>query len=154
MLFRSTGEHRWNPDTRETADHSIPYVVAATLMDGTVTPRSFNHARLWHPELRALIHKIEVVENEAFTQAYIKHPVEHRTRVTVLTQNGEKLSGEVGGDENDLSKPKSDAMINEKFRTLCEDSLGVKQSRAILDSLWALDGMTDVSAIPPAFVIA
>ena len=64
-----TGEHRWNPDSRETADHSIPYVVAATLMDGTVTPRSFNDAHLWNPELRALMQKIEVVENEEFTQS-------------------------------------------------------------------------------------
>jgi chromatin segregation and condensation protein Rec8/ScpA/Scc1 (kleisin family) len=28
-----TGEQRWNPQNRETADHSIPYVVAATLME-------------------------------------------------------------------------------------------------------------------------
>ena len=32
----ATGEHHWHPDNRETADHSIPYVVAATLLDGTV----------------------------------------------------------------------------------------------------------------------
>ena len=31
-----TGDHRWHPDTREGADHSIPYVTAAALMDGTV----------------------------------------------------------------------------------------------------------------------
>ena len=69
-----TGEHRWNPDSRETADHSIPYVVAATLMDGTVTLRSFNDAHLWNPELRALMQKIEVVENEEFTKAYERLP--------------------------------------------------------------------------------
>ena len=70
MLFRS----------RETADHSIPYVVAATLMDGTVTPRSFNDQHLWNPELRALIHKIEVVPNAEFSKAYVKLPVEHREK--------------------------------------------------------------------------
>src|SRR6185436_15221551 len=50
-----TGEHHWNPGSRETADHSIPYVVAATLMEGTVTPRQFNDAHLWNPQLRALL---------------------------------------------------------------------------------------------------
>jgi 2-methylcitrate dehydratase len=149
-----TGEHRWNPDTRETADHSIPYVVAATLMDGTITPRSFNDMNLWNPELRALIHKIEVVANDEFSKAYVRHPVEHRTRVTVLTNNGEKRVGEAGGDENDLNMPKSDSMIESKFRSLCEDSLGVKQVRATLDLLWRLDTMENVSAIPPALVIA
>ena len=37
----ATGEQLWNPRTRETADHSIPYVVAVTLMDGKVTPHKY-----------------------------------------------------------------------------------------------------------------
>ena len=149
-----TGEHRWNPDTRETADHSIPYVVAATLMDGTVTPRSFNDAHLWNPALRALIHKIEVVENEEYTRAYIKLPVEHHTRVTVTMANGEKLVGKAGGAKDELSAPKTDREIEDKFRMLCEEPLGVKQCDALLAQLWKLEEMKDVSAIPPGFVIA
>jgi 2-methylcitrate dehydratase len=148
-----SGEHRWNPDCRETADHSIPYVVAATLMDGTVTPRSFNDAHLWNSELRALIHKIEVVANEEFTKAYVKLPVEHRTRVTVITRTGEKLVGEAGGDKDELSAEMSDVQIEDKFRSLCEDVIGAKQVKAILKSLWSLEKMDNVAAIPPAFVI-
>lgn len=148
-----SGEHRWNPDCRETADHSIPYVVAATLMDGTVTPRSFNDAHLWNPELRGLIQKIEVVANEEFTKAYVKLPVEHRTRVTVVTRNGERLVGEAGGDKDELSAEMTDVQIEDKFRSLCEDYLGAKQVKAILKSLWGLEKMDNVAAIPPAFVI-
>ena len=48
---------------RETAYHCIPYLVAATLMEGMVTLRSYNEAHLWNPELRALMKKIEVVES-------------------------------------------------------------------------------------------
>ncbi len=59
----ATGAHRWHPRSRESADHSVPYLVAATLMDGTVTLRSFNDAHLHNPELHALIEKIEVAEN-------------------------------------------------------------------------------------------
>ncbi len=149
-----TGEHRWNPDTRETADHSIPYVVAATLMDGTVTPRSFNDAHLWNPALRALIHKIEVVENEQFTRAYVRLPVEHHTQVTVVMANGDKLVGAAGGAKDELSAPKSDAEVAEKFRVLCEDALGVRQVEQLLAQLWELDQLDDVAAVPPGFVIA
>src|SRR4051812_16489271 len=73
-----TGEHHWNPDSRETADHSIPYVVAASLIDKRLTPASFGDDRLWSPELRALLPKIDVVANPAFTEAYERVPVEHR----------------------------------------------------------------------------
>jgi len=123
-------------------------------MDGTITPRSFNDKNLWNPELRALIHKIEVVANDEFTKAYVKVPVEHRTRVTVQTHNGDTLVGEAGGDDDDLNMPKGDDMINDKFMSLCEDSYGPKQVKRILAQLWALDAMPNVAAIPPALVIA
>src|SRR5262249_43500952 len=76
-IVMGTGEHRWNPDSREVADHSVPYVVAATLMDGTLTLRSFDDAHLFDPEMRALMKKIEVVENKEFTKLYRQQPVEH-----------------------------------------------------------------------------
>ena len=148
-----SGEHRWNPDCRETADHSIPYVVAATLIDGTVTPRSFDDAHLADARLRALMKKIEVVPNEEFTKAYVKLPVEHRTRVTVIMQNGERTSGESGADKDDLSTPKTDEQIVSKFRGLTEEYLGAKQVKSILDRLWTLEGAENVASIPPAFVL-
>jgi 2-methylcitrate dehydratase len=148
-----TGVDLWNPDSREAADHSIPYNVAATLMDGTITLRSFNDAHLWNPELRALMQKIEVVENEEFTQAFERLPVEHRARVTIVTSAGEQLVGETGGDQDDLSTPKSDAQIVEKFRSLTEDALGTKRVNAILDRLWHLEEMGHVAEIPAALIL-
>jgi 2-methylcitrate dehydratase len=148
-----TGAHRWNPDTRETADHSAPYNVAVTLMEGTVTPRSFNDAHLWNPDLRALMQKIEVIENEEFTKAYERLPVEHRTRVTVVTNSGERLVGETGGGSDDMAAHMSDAQIEEKFRGLTEDVLGTKQVNGILDSLWHLEDMKSVVAIPQVFIL-
>ena len=123
------------------------------LMDGTVTPRQFNEAHLRNPELRSLLQKIEVVTNPEFTEAYNRLPVEHRTRVTVLTSTGERYVGESGGDKGDLSKKKSDQEIEEKFRGLTEDFLGSRQVNSIMDLLWNLDDMENVAAIPPAFVL-
>ena len=149
-----TGEHHWNPDSRETADHSIPYVVAAALIDKRLTPASFSDARLWSPELRALLPKIEVVTNDAFTAAYERVPVEHRTRVRVLLRGGGQRAGEAGAELGDLSQPKSDAEIEEKFRALAEGVLGSKRVDAVLDVLWKLETVADVSRIPPLLVFA
>jgi 2-methylcitrate dehydratase len=146
-----TGEHHWNPDSRETADHSIPYVVAAALMDGTVTPRQFDDAHLRSPELRALLAKIEVVSNDEFTRAYEKLPVEHRTRVHVAMRGGERVTGEAGGDQGDLSERKSDAQISEKFRGLTEDFLGAARANAMLERLWMLESLRDVAPVPAGF---
>ncbi len=150
---KGTGAHNWNPDSRETADHSIPYVVTATLIDGTITPSSFGDARLWNPELRALLQKVEIVANDEFTALYDRHPVEHHTRVTVRMRDGTQFSGEAGGDKGDLSWPKSDAEISTKFRGLCEEAWGTKRTDAILERLWNLETMDDVAAIAPACVM-
>jgi 2-methylcitrate dehydratase len=149
-----TGEHHWNPQSRETADHSIPYVVAVTLMDGTVTPRQFNDAHIWSPEVRTLLPKIEVVENPDYSRIYHTLPVKHPTRVTVVMADGERIVGESGGDKGDLSNRKSDAEIEAKFRGMAEDCLGVKRTSAILDQLWNIEKLDSVAGIPPAFVLA
>jgi 2-methylcitrate dehydratase len=148
-----TGEHHWNPQTRETADHSIPYVVAATLIDGTVTPRQFADSRLFSSELRELLPKIEVVENPEFTDDYEKLPIQHRTRVTVNMASGNFHLGEVRTIKGDLSDPMNDEEISEKFLKLTQDAIGVKNAKAILERMWKLDELQDVSVIPPALVI-
>ena len=81
----------WHPDSRETADHSVPYCVATTLLDGSVTPNSFDAAHLSSPVLRKVLDVMALEENTSFTHAYEKHPVEYRCRVNVRLRNGEMV---------------------------------------------------------------
>jgi 2-methylcitrate dehydratase len=153
MEFGARGRHFWTPESRETADHSVPYVVACALIDGTVTLRSFDDAHLWNPQLRALMQKIEVVENDEFTQAYDRQPQQHRTRVTVVTTSGERFVGEVGTAQDSLGQHLDDAKIAAKFRGLAEDALGTKRVDHILEMLWNLERIDDVCSIAPALVL-
>ncbi len=149
----ATGAHHWNPESRETADHSIPYVVAATLLDGTISPIQFDAAHIADPVLKAILAKVEVTANDEYTALYKKHPAEHHTRVTVSMANGQTITGEAGGDKGDLANPKTDGEIEEKFRRLTEGYLGAKAVSAILARLWDLENMKNVAQIAPAFVI-
>lgn len=144
-----TGEHHWNPDSRETADHSIPYVVAATLIDGTITPRSFHEARRTDPRLRQLLSKIEVAANDEFTAAYERFPTEHHARVSVELADGGRHVGEAGGSRGDLSEHKSDEQIAAKFRTMTADVMETGRANAALELLWGLDQMENVAEVAP-----
>ncbi|MGQ7793608.1 MmgE/PrpD family protein [Faunimonas sp. B44] len=149
-----SGEQRWNPTSRETADHSIPYVVAAALLDGSVGPRQFKDDRLWDPELRALIRKVEVVAEPEFTEAYARHPREHHTRVVVHTRGGGTVIGRAGGpDREDMGKPKSPLEIEAKFRALSEDNLGPRRTADALDRMWRIEEIATAREIPPLFLI-
>ena len=145
-------KHHWHPDSKETADHSAAFLVAVTLIDGMVTPRSFNDAHLHNPELHALMQKIRVIENPEFTQAYGRIPVQQRARVTVEMNNGERRMAEPEGSLDDLASPKTNDQISEKFRGLTEDVLGRKRVDALLDRLWHLEDIENVAEIPAAFV--
>jgi 2-methylcitrate dehydratase len=145
------GAHHWNPDSRETADHSIPYCVAATLLDGTVTPRSFDDARMRDPALRALLQKVQLEEHDEFTSAYEGIPVQYRSRVTAVSTRGERLVGETGGPHGDLSDAMSEAQVSRKFRGLVEPALGADATQRALDALRHLEASQDVSAIPALF---
>lgn len=141
------------PDSQETAYHCIPYLVAVTLVDGTVSLRSYEPTRLADATLHELMAKIEVVENQEFTSAYDRETAQHRARVTVVTASGETHVGETGGDEDDLSATRTDAQIEEKFRALTDQVLSAQQVNVILHRLWRLEELACVADIPPAFVL-
>src|SRR3954452_18245061 len=51
---------KWRPQSRETADHSLPYIVAAALADGDVTHHQFDPKRFTDPALIKLVQRVEV----------------------------------------------------------------------------------------------
>ncbi|HXV82131.1 MAG TPA: MmgE/PrpD family protein, partial [Candidatus Binatia bacterium] len=84
----ATEPEKWNPETRETADHSMPYLVAAAFQDGEVTPATFVPSRIQDPALRQWIKKLTVVEEPESTRRY---PAESCTRIVVTTTDGRRL---------------------------------------------------------------
>src|SRR5690606_39214881 len=51
---------KWDPQTRETADHSLPYMLAAALQDGSISLATFEETRIRDPQLRPLMNRIRV----------------------------------------------------------------------------------------------
>lgn len=149
-LVGSSSQH-WNPTTRETADHSIPYVVAAALVDGTVGPRQFSDERLADPVIRDLMAKVSVGVDDAYSAAYKARPPRHFTRVTVKTAQGKEFTGLAGAEHGDMAMARSDAEVEQKFMTIVEDFLGRPRGRRALDQLWKLDEMATVGSIAPLF---
>jgi 2-methylcitrate dehydratase len=148
-----TGASRWHPESKESADHSVPYVAAAVLLDGTITLRSYNNAHLQSPQLHAIMQKIDVLENEEFTRAFNAVPQQHCARVRIEYQSGEIRVGETGGGDDDMARPPTDAQIEDKFRMLTDDALGSRRSAFILDRIKSLEHVPDMAELPPMFVI-
>jgi 2-methylcitrate dehydratase len=137
---------KWHPRTRETADHSFPYCVAVALMDGTVTRRSFEKKRLADPALSSLIQKIRVIQQPEFMGRY---PQAMPTRVTVRTQSGKEYVKQVDYPLGHPRNPMSDHEVEEKFRRLAAGQLDRARARQVIDLVWQLDRVKDISTLMP-----
>jgi 2-methylcitrate dehydratase len=134
----------WHPGTRETADHSLPYVIAAALLDGTITAESFAEARLRDPLIRVLMERMELRENTEFTAA---HPLRWPCRIEISLRSGETLSAHADYFKGHARSPMSDVEVEDKFRRLAAVRLDVRRTDALLQALWTIDQAPDMAAV-------
>src|SRR6266850_5447456 len=120
----ATEPEKWDPQTRETADHSIPYLVAVAFHDGAVTPASFTPERVRDPALRPLIAKMTIDEDKDFTQRF---PQEGNCRMEVTTVSGQRLVAHTAYPKGHRHNPLSDADVEAKFRRFAGEILTEQQ---------------------------
>lgn len=113
---------KWDPSTRETADHSLPFIFARALVDGTITLASFDEAAYRDPSLRPLMAKVTVREDAAIEALY---PAQIVMRVEAFATDGRRRSIEIANPRGDNTNPMDDDEVAAKFRSLAEPALGV-----------------------------
>ncbi len=101
--------------TKEEADHSLPYLLAVALLDGSVQPAQLEPARIAKPDVQALLKKVQVKPDAAFTARY---PNEAPSRVTVHVEGGRSYSHEVKDYPGFATRPFSWEQVSTKFDDL------------------------------------
>jgi 2-methylcitrate dehydratase len=139
---------KWDPQTRETADHSLPYLLAVTLVDGNVTPATFALERIRDPRLRPLMNKIKVSENPEFSKLF---PEAVMSVIEVVTRSGEKLVERATYPKGHTRNPMSDQEVEAKFMGLCQGTLPPDRCRQALETLWRLDDIPDIGQVIDLF---
>ncbi len=135
---------KWDPKTRETADHSLPYLLALGFMDGCITAESFSGERMRDPALRQLMRRIGVSENKEFTREF---PSKLVTRIEVMTRSGQRLAETASYPKGHAKNPMSDADIESKFADLSRDLLTPAGRDALLRALWDVDQAADIGKV-------
>jgi len=139
---------KWDPQTRETADHSLPYMLAVALVDGRITPASFEPKRYLDPALRPLMNRIRVTESPELTRRF---PRELPSQIDVTTRSGRRYTERAEYPKGHAKNPMTDADVEAKFRDLSEDVLGRARAAGALEALWRLDEVTRMGAVVELF---
>jgi 2-methylcitrate dehydratase len=135
---------KWNPQTRETADHSLPYIFARALVDGPIRVSSFDEAAVRDPALRPLMQKVKVIADDAI-EALL--PAKTLIRVVATSASGDRRTVEVVNPLGHPDNPMQDNHIEEKFTALVAPVLGNERCRDALGRWWPVDDARDIGAL-------
>lgn len=143
-IASSSGPEKYDPHTRETADHSIPYIVVATLVDGEITEKTYTPERFRDPQILSLLKRLNMEEDPQYTQEW---PKTFNCRIEVTGKSGTKWSKHMRNPKGHPANPMTDTEIEEKFLKLTQETLTPKRAGSVLDLLWRLEAIKDVSQI-------
>jgi 2-methylcitrate dehydratase len=127
---------KYDPQTKETADHSLPYCIAAAAADGGLWPTSFEEDKLFDPRIRALLPKIKVVANPEIDALF---PGVKRAIARLTTTAGEAFTETVDHAKGSPQNPMSDKEIIAKFRANASGAVSTTRQDAIIAATWNLE---------------
>jgi 2-methylcitrate dehydratase len=133
---------KYDPRTKETADHSLPYCIAVAVAKGNVLPSDFEEAALSDPFVWQLLGKIEVVANPEIDGLF---PKVKRAIVTITTADGQSFTRREDHAKGRSERPLSDEELIDKFRANASAVMSDKQMDSIVDTTFALEDVANVS---------
>ena len=135
---------KWKPETRETADHSLPYITAVALIDGEVTNKQFEPERFTDPKIWKFLENVKVERNAELSALY---PGAVANIVHVDLSDGGRLTKRVDYPLGHAKNPLKDSEVEGKFRSLVSPKLGEERVTRIIDQVWKLDEAENVSEL-------
>jgi 2-methylcitrate dehydratase len=79
-------------ETKEQADHNLPYLLAVALLDHDVMPAQFTPERIIKPDVQGLLKKVSVRPNHEYTDQY---PRKMPAKITIRLKDGKTIEHEV-----------------------------------------------------------
>jgi 2-methylcitrate dehydratase len=140
-------QEKWRPETKETADHSLPYMVGMALLHGRVDNATYSERNLRSAANRRFVSKVTVVEDRKLTELYPSRGMANR--ITVTLEGGERLVEEALLPRGHPLNPMTDREVEEKFLALTERTLGTKAAAA-LEALWGVEDCKDIRRLMKA----
>ncbi len=133
---------KWTPETSETADHSLPYIVAKAMFDGDIGAHSYELDAIRDPALRTFMQKIKVIPDAELTAIYPKY---YATRIVAVLQNGRELSQRIDDIPGFATRPMTRTDYENKFTKYAKLSMKQAQMARVFEIVWALDQQASVT---------
>ena len=125
-------------ETKEQADHSLPYMVAVALLDGEVMPEQYRPERIVRREVQELLRRVVVRPSDELSRRF---PAEMPCKLAVYLRDGRVLIKEKVDYEGFRSRPMSWSTVALKFEKLAPAYVNGSLLREIEAAVENLDGI-------------
>jgi 2-methylcitrate dehydratase len=122
--------------TKEEADHSLPYMVAAALLDGQVEPAQYATQRINAADIQALLKRVTVAPDVGYSKRF---PKEMPSRVDVELESGKTLSAETASYHGFVTNPLDWSAAMDKYTRLAAPFAGKALAGQIADTVLHLE---------------
>ncbi len=133
---------KWKPKTKETADHSLPYIVATTLFDGFIWIDSYDEDKLKRKEVLNLMDKMEIKVGDGFDKYY---PEGIPNRIKIYLKDGSVEEELVIYPKGHFKNPMNVDELYDKYSRLTKEVLN--NYKDVWDLVWRLDKLSNIREI-------
>jgi 2-methylcitrate dehydratase len=127
---------KWKPETRETADHSLPYIAAIALIDGEVSEKQFQPERFTDPKIWKFLENVKVERNAELSALY---PGAVANIVHLDLLDGSHVTKRIDYPLGHAKNPLEDFEVEKKFLSLVVPTFSRDHAAKIIDHIWRLD---------------
>lgn len=131
--------HKYRPESRETADHSLPYCIAAAIVDKQITTQSFSEEKLKDKRIWEVIDKIKGEASVEFEKMF---PAKQPSRVVVRTKDGREYSEYLEYPKGDPREPMTMDDLQAKFNALSSKIMDIKRQKQIQEMIFSCENFT------------
>lgn len=148
IIERVADPAKFKPQTKGTADHSLPVCLAMALLDGDVTVTQFEKGRWQDRDVIALVKRTSVKPSEALMA---KLPKGRGTSIEIVFADGPSLHETVEVPEGDSKRQLSRDSLERKFLNFAVPVVGKAGAESVMSLVDGLDELGDVRELTRGF---
>jgi 2-methylcitrate dehydratase len=147
IIERVADPAKFEPQTKGTADHSLPVCLAMALLDGDVTVAQFEKDRWRAPDVMALVEKTSVKPGETLI---VKLPKGRGASIEIVFADGQSLRETVEIPEGDVERPLSRSSLERKFMNFAVPVVGKASAERVMSLVDGLEQLKDIRELTQA----
>ena len=137
-----------HPQTMESAQYSIPFLVGAAVIDGDVGPDQIAEERLSDPDILSIADRVEVLHVPEFDSYF---PRMAASEVEIQTASRRCYRSKIFSPRGDPNNPLSDKELLDKFRRLANRSISLEAAERVIEAVKMLEHYSNLTELNKFF---